>query len=77
MGKLFPIALPFIAAGTALIIAISSGVAFLAITDAAGANATLVFGTLLTIAVMVVAVLMSIRVEKAYHEGTAKRALSD
>lgn len=77
MGKLYPIVLPFVAVGTALAIGISIGLIFLGITDAIGSNATLVFGTLLTIAVMAVAVLLSIRVEKGYHEGTAKRRLSD
>ncbi|HMM43718.1 MAG TPA: hypothetical protein PKA95_17625 [Thermomicrobiales bacterium] len=77
MGKLYPIILPFAAVGIALAIGISIGLIFLGITDAISANATLVFGTLLTIAVMAVAVLLSMRVEKEYHEGTAERRLSD
>ena len=77
MGKLYPIILPFAAVGIALAIGISIGLIFLGITDAISANATLVFGTLLTIAVMAVAVLLPMRVEKEYHEGTAERRLSD
>lgn len=64
MGKLFPIVLPFMAAGLALAIGISIGLIFLGITEEVSANATLVFGTVLTIAVMAVAVLLSMRVEK-------------
>ncbi len=77
MGKLYPIILPFAAVGIALAIGISIGLLFLGLTDAVGANATLAFGTILTIVVMIVAVLLSMRVEKEYQEGTSTRRLSD
>lgn len=77
MGKLYPIILPFAAVGIALAIGISIGLLFLGITDAVSANATLAFGTILTIVVMGAATLLTMRAEKEYHEGTAKRQLSD
>ena len=73
MGKLYPIILPFLAVGIALAIGISIGLIFLALTDAIDSNATLVFGTILTIAVMAGAVLLSMRAEKEEPSNRTRR----
>ncbi|MCO5177619.1 MAG: hypothetical protein M9890_11725 [Thermomicrobiales bacterium] len=73
MQKLLPIVMPFAAVGIVLAIGITIGLTFLALTDAAGANATLAFGTILTIVIMAVAVVLSMQDEKAENQSARRK----
>lgn len=73
MQKLLPIVMPFAAVGIVLAIGITIGLTFLALTDAAGANVTLAFGTILTIAIMAVAVVLSVQDENAENQSTRRK----
>jgi hypothetical protein len=71
--KLVPILFPFAAVGIVLAIGIAIGLSFLALTDAISANATLAYGTILTIVVMAVAVVLSVQDEKAENESARRK----